>query len=72
VEEGVIHYCVPNIPSAVARTATYAFTNAASPFIMEIAAKGIDKSRAENPAIASGVVIHHGESKLVSKFKAKA
>lgn len=36
IEEGVIHYCVPNIPSVVARTSTHAFLNAAYPFIQEI------------------------------------
>ena len=40
IEEGIIHYCVPNMGSAVARTSTYAFLNAAFPFIKEIAEKG--------------------------------
>ena len=38
IEEGMLHYCVPNMPGAVARTATHAFVNAAMPYIMEIAA----------------------------------
>ena len=37
IEEGVIHYCVPNMPGVVARTATHAFVNAAMPYIDEIA-----------------------------------
>jgi alanine dehydrogenase len=37
VEEGVIHYCVPNIPATVARSASYAFTNAALPYVLGIA-----------------------------------
>ncbi len=37
IEEGILHYCVPNIPGAVARTATYAFVNCAMSYIMEIA-----------------------------------
>lgn len=61
IEEGVIHYCVPNIPSVVARTSTYAFLNAAHPFIFEIANKGIDAAMADNPAIEKGVAIHHGK-----------
>ena len=51
IEEGVIHYCVPNMPSVVARTSTYAFLNAALPFILELVTKGIDQAIAENPAI---------------------
>jgi alanine dehydrogenase len=39
IEEGVIHYCVPNIGSIVARTSTYAFLNAAFPYLREIAEK---------------------------------
>lgn len=61
IEEGVIHYCVPNIPSVVARTSTYAFLNAAHPFIFEIANKGIDTAMVENPAIEKGIAIHHGQ-----------
>jgi alanine dehydrogenase len=69
IEEGVIHYCVPNIPSVVARTATYAFLNAAYPFIEEIANKGIDRAMESNPAINTGVVLHHGEVKGVLQIE---
>jgi len=55
IEEGVIHYCVPNIPSVVARTATYAFQNAAFPFIAELANKGIEAAISENPALERAV-----------------
>ena len=61
IEEGVIHYCVPNIPSLVARTSTYAFINAAYPYIFEIVDKGIDRAMAENPAIEKGIAVHHGK-----------
>ncbi len=61
VEEGVIHYCVPNVPSLVSRTSTYAFLNAAMPYILEIVNHGTDKAIEENPAIARGVGTHHGE-----------
>jgi alanine dehydrogenase len=60
VEEGVLHYCVPNIPGVVARTATHAFVNSAMPFIMEIAEKGTDAAIADNPAIESAVNTHAG------------
>jgi alanine dehydrogenase len=61
VEEGVIHYCVPNVPAVVARTATYAFVNSAMPYISEIAAGGIDKAIKENPAIEMAVNTYKGE-----------
>ncbi len=61
VEEGVIHYCVPNIPSVVARTCTHAFVNAAMPFIMELASKGIERAIAENSAIELAVNTHQGK-----------
>lgn len=72
IEEGVIHYCVPNIPGIVARTATYAFLNAAFPFIQEIADKGAAGAIADNPAIELGVITHQGEAFQVSRFSPNA
>ena len=40
VEEGVVHYCVPNMPSAVARTATLALTQATLPYVLKLADRG--------------------------------
>jgi alanine dehydrogenase len=68
VEEGVIHYCVPNIPSVVARTSTFAFINAAFPYIMEIANKGIYAAVKENPALGSGTVILDGEARHLAQI----
>lgn len=64
VEEGVIHYCVPNIPSVVARTSTYAFVNEAFPYILEIAGRGVEKAVTENTAIQHGAIVFQGESHL--------
>jgi alanine dehydrogenase len=61
VEEGVLHYCVPNIPGAVARTATHAFVNAAMPYIVEIANAGSAQAIAQNPAIERAVNTHNGQ-----------
>jgi alanine dehydrogenase len=61
VEEGLIHYCVPNVPALVARTATYAFVNAAIPYISEIAALGIERAMQANPAIEVAVNTYKGE-----------
>ena len=61
VEEGVIHYCVPNMPGAVARTATHAFVNAAMPFILEIASAGSGEAIRQNSAIEQAVNTHDGQ-----------
>jgi alanine dehydrogenase len=61
VEEGIIHYCVPNMPGVVARTATHAFVNAALPYIEEIANKGVASAIQANDAIAKAVNTHNGE-----------
>lgn len=61
VEEGMVHYCVPNIPGVVARTASHVFLNAALPYILEVANKGIEEAIKEYPAIESAVNTHNGE-----------
>jgi alanine dehydrogenase len=66
IEEGTIHYCVPNMPSIVARTSTYAFLNAAFPFIQELVNKGIEKAIAENRAIEHGIATYQGEFRHLS------
>ncbi len=68
IEEEVIHYCVPNIPSVVARTSTYAFINAAFPYILEIANKGIENAIGENKAIQHSVVVHKGKLHNISRL----
>jgi alanine dehydrogenase len=68
IEEGIIHYCVPNISSVVARTATYAYLNAAFPFILELVEKGIDEAITANPAIERGVGTYGGQVKHVSSL----
>jgi len=61
VEEGVTHYCVPNMPSVVARTATHAFVNAAVPYILDVANKGVESAIADDPALAMSVNTHDGK-----------
>lgn len=68
VEEGVIHYCVPNIPGVVGRTATHAFVNSAMPFIIEIAQKGVEAAIAENQAIESAVNTRAGQMFHLSRL----
>jgi alanine dehydrogenase len=69
IEEGVIHYCVPNIPSIVARTATFAFLNAAYPYIQEIAAKGSEQAILDNPAIERGAAIIKGQIRHLPRLR---
>lgn len=61
VEEGVVHYCVPNIPSIVARSSTVAFLNPAFHYILEIAASGIDHAVEKYPELHEGLRLSHGE-----------
>lgn len=68
IDEGVIHYCVPNMPSVVSRTSTYAFINAAMPFILELVNKGVDRAIDENPAIAHGVGTYQGRIHQISSL----
>lgn len=60
VEEGIIHYCVPNMPSNVARTATQALNNALLPYIEQIHLKGIEGAMSEIVDIKNGIYIHRG------------
>ncbi|MCL6438213.1 MAG: alanine dehydrogenase, partial [Rubrobacteraceae bacterium] len=60
-EEGVIHYCVSNIPGAVARTSTLALTSATLPYVVEIAQSGsIEKAAREDEALRRGLATTAG------------
>ncbi len=54
-ELGVLHYCVPNMPSACARTATLALTQTSLPYIMAIAEHGLRESLSRDPGLANGL-----------------
>ena len=58
--DGVIHYCVGNMPGAVPRTSTIALTNATLKYGLQIAGKGLEEACRENPAIAAGVNTYRG------------
>ena len=60
VEEGVIHYCVTNMPGAVARTSSFALNNATLPFALALANKGWRKALAEDPHLRAGLNIAAG------------
>jgi alanine dehydrogenase len=61
VEEGIVHYCVTNIPGAFPRTSTFALTNATFPYILEIADKGYEKAMNENAALRKGLNLIDGK-----------
>jgi alanine dehydrogenase len=60
VEEGVVHYCVPNMPSACARTATLALTQATFPYVLKLADRGLD-ALSEVAGLANGLQVHAGQ-----------
>src|SRR5919106_420411 len=70
VEEGVVHYCVANIPGAVARTSTLALTSATLPYLIRIADKGIEGAAQADLALAKGLSTLRGS--LVSAPVAEA
>ncbi len=58
--DGIVHYCVANMPGAVAKTSTLALTNATLPYAIEIADKGWKKACRENPEIRLGANVVSG------------
>ena len=61
VEEGAVHYCVTNMPGAVARTSTFALTNATLPFVIALAENGWRKALADDPHLLHGLNVHAGK-----------
>lgn len=68
--DGVLHYCVPNMPGIVPRTSTFALTNATLPFIVRIASVGVDRAIRTDPGLAHGVNVANG--KVTCKSVAEA
>ncbi|MDZ4382481.1 MAG: alanine dehydrogenase [Parvibaculum sp.] len=61
VKHDVVHYCVANMPGAVARTSTFALNNATLPFTLALADKGYRQAMLDNPHLLAGLNIHKGE-----------
>ena len=61
IEEGIVHYCVANIPGAFPRTSTFALTNATFPYVLQIADKGYEKAMEENGALKKGLNLLDGQ-----------
>ena len=62
IEEGIVHYCVTNMPGAVPLTATEALNQATLSYIHELADKGIDKALDQNIHLANGLNIQNGKA----------
>jgi alanine dehydrogenase len=70
IVDGVVHYCVANMPGAVGRTSTYALTNVTTPYALKIAQLGFPEFAREDPALALGV--NTADGKLTYKSVAEA
>ena len=60
VVDGIVHYCVANMPGAVPRTSTFALNNATLPFTIQLAEKGAKQAMLDNPHLLEGLNVHHG------------
>jgi alanine dehydrogenase len=60
IVDGIVHYCVANIPGAVARTSTFALTNATLPFVKALAVRGLSAALSADPHLRNGVNVHSG------------
>jgi alanine dehydrogenase len=61
VVDGVVHYCVTNMPGAVGRTSTIALCNATLPYALKIANKGFEQAAADDPGLAEGINLVRGK-----------
>ncbi len=60
IAHGVVHYCVTNMPGAVARTSTFALNNATLPFVLALAGKGAMRALAADRHLLAGLNVHRG------------
>ena len=59
--EGVVHYCVANMPGAVPRTSTFALSNATMRYTLDLADKGVERAVLDDPELANGVNTYRGQ-----------
>jgi alanine dehydrogenase len=59
--DGVVHYCVANMPGAVPRTSTFALNNATRPFILALADKGVPRALIDDGHLRNGLNVHEGK-----------
>ncbi|WP_379922894.1 alanine dehydrogenase [Erythrobacter sp. R86502] len=70
VVDGVIHYCVANMPGAVARTSTIALGNATLPFVLKLANMGAEAAMAADPHLAEGLNVSGGKLRVAAVAEA--
>src|SRR5579871_704949 len=58
--DGVLHYCVSNMPAAVPHTSTFSLTNATFPYLLELANLGLERACADHPGLREGVNTYNG------------
>jgi alanine dehydrogenase len=58
--DGILHYCVANMPGAVPRTSTYALNRATLPFVLELAGRGLAAALRRDPHLRNGLQVHRG------------
>jgi len=58
--DGITHYCVANMPGAVARTSAFALNNATLPFVLKLAGQGADAAMQADPHLANGLNVSGG------------
>ena len=58
--DGIVHYCVANMPGAVSRTSAFALNNATLPFTLALANKGYKKALQDDPHLANGLNVYEG------------
>lgn len=61
IVDGVVHYCVANMPGAVARTSTFALTNATLPYVLQLADQGVVAALRDDPHLRAGLNVHRGQ-----------
>lgn len=61
IVDGVVHYCVANMPGGVPRTATFALNNATLPYVLALADKGVQQALADDPHLRAGVNVAAGK-----------
>lgn len=61
IEDGIVHYCVANMPGAVARTSTFALNNVTTPFVVDLAEKGVAQALADDHHLLNGLNVFQGQ-----------
>jgi alanine dehydrogenase len=68
--DDVVHYCVTNMPGAVARTSTFALNNVTLPFVLALTDEGVRRALGHDPHLRNGLNVHEG--RLTNRAVAQA